>query len=66
MEDLFYILGYIAVALYVRSAIRTLGPHVVHSEMGLLLTGIVQLSLSGIMTLSVVSVFGWDVALVPW
>ncbi|ORY54283.1 sterol-sensing domain of SREBP cleavage-activation-domain-containing protein [Leucosporidium creatinivorum] len=66
LESFLFALGYLLVILYIRHSLSLLGPHVVNSMPGLILTGVVQLMLSGIMSLSVVGLVGWDTGLVPW
>ncbi|SGZ22661.1 BQ5605_C022g09519 [Microbotryum silenes-dioicae] len=64
LEDIIYALSYLAVFIYVTRAIRRLPQ--VNSPSGLILTGTVELTASGIMSLSVCWLFGWSFALVPW
>ncbi|SCZ96670.1 BZ3500_MvSof-1268-A1-R1_Chr4-4g07536 [Microbotryum saponariae] len=64
LEDIIYALSYLAVFIYVTRAIRRLPQ--VNSPSGLILTGTVELTASGIMSLSVCWLFNWSFALVPW
>ncbi|SCV68948.1 BQ2448_1968 [Microbotryum intermedium] len=64
LEDIIYVLSYLAVIIYVTRAIRRLPQ--VNSPSGLILTGTVELTASGIMSLSVCWLFNWSFALVPW
>jgi hypothetical protein len=63
LENIIYIVGYVLIVLYVSRYIRKLRAH---SKMGLLVTGIVELTASGIMSVSICWLLGWSLALVPW
>ncbi|GAA5865981.1 hypothetical protein JCM8547_002903 [Rhodosporidiobolus lusitaniae] len=63
LENVIYAIGYILITLYVSRYIRKLRAH---SKMGLLVTGIVELTASGIMSVSICWLLGWSLALVPW
>ncbi|BGP46176.1 hypothetical protein JCM10450v2_002016 [Rhodotorula kratochvilovae] len=63
LENGIYGIGYLLVTLYVWRYIRKLRAH---SKMGLLVTGIVELAASGIMSVSICWLMGWDLGLVPW
>ncbi|GAA5890357.1 hypothetical protein JCM6882_008805 [Rhodosporidiobolus microsporus] len=63
LENIIYAIGYILVLLYVSRYIRKLRAH---SKMGLLVTGIVELTASGIMSVSICWLLGWSLSLVPW
>ena len=64
LEDSLFVAGYIVVGCYAAWTLR--GLHKVHSKSGLFFTGLVVLTASGIMSLSVCWLFGLGVALVPW
>lgn len=64
LEDVLFAIGYGIVGLYVLS--KTKGTNKVHSKFGLTLTGIVELLLSGIMSLSICWLTGLPIGLVPW
>ncbi|KAM0792555.1 hypothetical protein ACM66B_005220 [Microbotryomycetes sp. NB124-2] len=63
LETLAFAIGYLLVAVYVAWRIR---PLKVNSKSGLLLTGVVQLTTSGIMSISICWLVGWKIGLVPW
>ncbi|GAA6048894.1 hypothetical protein JCM3770_007108 [Rhodotorula araucariae] len=63
LENAIYGVGYLLVTLYVWRYIRKLRAH---SKMGLLVTGVVELAASGIMSVSICWLMGWDLGLVPW
>ena len=64
LEDSLFFAGYVVVACYAAWTLR--GLHKVHSKSGLFFTGLVVLTASGIMSLSVCWLMGLGVALVPW
>lgn len=63
LENLIYGVGYLLVTLYVW---RYIGKLRAHSKMGLLVTGVVELAASGVMSVSICWLMGWDLGLVPW
>ncbi|GAA5929368.1 hypothetical protein JCM3775_002322 [Rhodotorula graminis] len=63
LENVIYGVGYLLVTLYVW---RYIGKLRAHSKMGLLVTGVVELTASGIMSVSICWLMGWDLGLVPW
>ncbi|GAA5842713.1 hypothetical protein JCM11251_002330 [Rhodosporidiobolus azoricus] len=63
LENIIYAIGYMLVLLYVSRYIRKLRAH---SKMGLLVTGVVELTASGIMSVSICWLLGWSLSLVPW
>ncbi|BGP14008.1 hypothetical protein JCM10213_005593 [Rhodosporidiobolus nylandii] len=63
LENVIYGTGYALVLFYVARYIRRLRAH---SKMGLLITGIVELTASGIMSVSICWLMGWSLGLVPW
>ncbi|GAA5970137.1 hypothetical protein JCM11641_000282 [Rhodosporidiobolus odoratus] len=63
LENWIYATGYILVLCYVSRYIRRLRTH---SKMGLLVTGVVELTASGIMSVSICWLLGWSLELVPW
>ncbi|GAA5911743.1 hypothetical protein JCM8208_005585 [Rhodotorula glutinis] len=63
LENIIYGVGYLLVTLYVW---RYIGKLRAHSKMGLLVTGVVELTASGIMSVSICWLMGWDLGLVPW
>ncbi|GAA6012498.1 hypothetical protein JCM11491_004352 [Sporobolomyces phaffii] len=63
LENIIYAFGYFLVIVYVARYIRRLRAH---SKMGLIITGIAELSSSGIMSVSICWLMGWSLGLVPW
>ncbi|GAA5905025.1 uncharacterized protein JCM6883_004942 [Sporobolomyces salmoneus] len=63
LENIIYAFGYLLVIVYVTRYIRRLRAH---SKMGLIITGIAELSSSGIMSVSICWLMGWNLGLVPW
>ncbi|GAA6026914.1 hypothetical protein JCM8097_005958 [Rhodosporidiobolus ruineniae] len=63
LENIIYAIGYVLVVFYVSRYIRKLRAH---SKMGLLVTGIVELTASGIMSVSICWLMNWSLSLVPW
>lgn len=63
-EDVLFAIGYAVVGLYVVA--KTRGTNQVHSKLGLTMTGVVELLLSGIMSLSVSWLTSLPIGLVPW
>ncbi|GAA5878283.1 hypothetical protein JCM16303_002715 [Sporobolomyces ruberrimus] len=63
LENIIYAFGYLLVIVYVTRYIRRLRAH---SKMGLIITGIAELSSSGIMSVSICWLMGWSLGLVPW
>ncbi|GAA5981547.1 hypothetical protein JCM5350_004627 [Sporobolomyces pararoseus] len=63
LENIIYAFGYLLVIVYVARYIRRLRAH---SKMGLIITGIAELSSSGIMSVSICWLMGWNLGLVPW
>ncbi|GAA5835482.1 hypothetical protein JCM9279_004554 [Rhodotorula babjevae] len=63
LENVIYGVGYLLVTLYVW---RYIGKLRAHSKMGLLVTGVVELTASGIMSVSICWLMEWDLGLVPW
>ncbi|GAA5957668.1 hypothetical protein JCM3765_001473 [Sporobolomyces pararoseus] len=63
LENIIYAFGYLLVVVYVARYIRRLRAH---SKMGLIITGIAELSSSGIMSVSICWLMGWNLGLVPW
>lgn len=64
LEGVIFSIGYVLVGVYVYLAIRPLAQ--VNSKAGLLLTGLVELTSSGVMSLSICWLMGWDIDLIPW
>ncbi|KAK4703362.1 hypothetical protein P7C70_g2854, partial [Phenoliferia sp. Uapishka_3] len=62
-EDVLFAIGYAIVGLYVLT--KTKGTNQVHSKFGLTLTGVVELLLSGIMSLSICWLTNISIGLVP-
>lgn len=63
-EDFLFVVGYIVVIFYVLYTMRTLNQ--VHSKIGLMLTGLVELGLNALISLSICWMLRLKVGLVPW
>ncbi|GAA5931562.1 uncharacterized protein JCM15063_001502 [Sporobolomyces koalae] len=63
LENIIYAFGYLLVIIYVARYIRRLRAH---SKMGLIVTGVAELCSSGIMSVSICWLMGWNLGLVPW
>ena len=64
LENTIYLLAYITVGFYVYFTLRRLQR--VHSKVGLVMTGLIEIFLTGAMSLSICWLFGQGLDLVPW
>lgn len=63
-DSLLFALAYFIVGMYVYLTLRKLDQ--VHSRTGLVFTGLVEIAVSGVLSLSVCALFGIEFDLVPW